>query len=189
MNTDFEKIASSLGKAAAFAELGFPAEVVSRILVDGGFKKEAVDALLEKTAFVPAAVGTIGRLLIGGGRALARGAGGMAARGAAQRAAPAAGLAARAMGRTTQAVGGLGQQAGRGLARSGIAFAKDPGQAMLGGAKEMGKSMIFGSGKGLGGTIGKGIYAGGAASMFMPKGQEPQPNQQMQLAQPMPYGQ
>ena len=86
-----------------------------------------------------------------------------------------------------QAIGRTGLRAGTGLGQSGQAFAAAPIRSLGRGALEMGKGMMMPSwGKGLGGTIGTGMFAaslaGGAKDMAGGGPGAPQ------LGMPQPYG-
>lgn len=178
------KLSNMVGRIHALNHIGYSPEQIKTAFVNRGFNAEHVDVLI-KEAFLGALAGTLGRGIVGAGRALS-GAGGRAAlSGASKAMAPArAGLAGRLgqMGaKAQQSMGGMLQGAGRGLSRSGVAFARNPLKATGKGLLNFGQGAMLGGGKGLGGTLGKGVFGVSMANMLMPGGQSPQI--------PQPYGQ
>ena len=164
------------GKADAFTSMGLSPEVVSALLVQDGMSKEAADAMIKEA--LPIA-GLIGGGLRAAGKFLAPRAANLARAGASKAMAPARagaqGLLGRGAAGAQQAIGRAGLQAGRGLASAGRAFQAAPMRTLGRGAMEAGKGALFMGGKGLGGTVGKGIFAGTMASSLMGPGQVQMP--------------
>ena len=175
-----EKFAAyqSLGKASALVKLGFAEGTVVALLEAEGLGKEAAEGIT-KEAILSAAAGAIGKGIASlGGRLASRGAA-QTAQGFGKMMAPArAGLAGRVgqMGAQAQrGLGSLGTRAGTGIQQAGKAFAANPAGALWGGAKNFGNSAMTMQGKGLGGALGKPVFAGSMYGMLSGPGQVQMP--------------
>lgn len=177
------------GQADALAKLGFPEDRISGTLVTQGLTKEAADEMVKEAA--------LGALIGGGlraaGRFLAPRAANLARAGASRAMAPAQagarGLLGRGLAGAQRTVGQMGLKAGRGLASSGRAFQQAPLGTLGRGAVEAGKGALFMGGKGIGGTLGKGMFGASMYGALSGPGQVQTPQAYGGLAQyPPGYG-
>lgn len=165
---DMEKVAYYVGRARAYRSIGFPEEQIKLAFVNDGFSPEIADALVKEATGWGS---LIGKGLRWGAQQLGRGAGALrrnvrgaeAARGFVDLGSKAP-LGERAMGfgakQLGRAAGGL-QAASRGMTAA-------PLQTLGRGAIETGKGALFMGGKGIGGTLGKGMF--GASMIGMARG-------------------
>jgi len=170
-----EKRAFYLGKAHALQGLGFTEERIKVAFIQEGLSKEAADELV-KEAILGRLAGLVGK----GVAALGRGAGAAgkwAGKGLAK---------GTRMGNLQGKVGIQAGKAAKGLQKGLQGMQTAPLQTMGGGVKNFGSGLLMGGGKGVGGTLGKGMFAAGTAAAFMPGGggEAPQPQ-----PQPRQYGQ
>lgn len=175
------------GKIAALHTLGYAREDVNAALVSEGFDKEAADALT-KVAFM-GAVSAIGRGIMGAGKALRTLGGVGAAKGIASAAKSGgkgvSGMLGKAQGMAGKGVGRLGKQ----MQNAGQSFQASPLKSMGHGAMQAGQGMLFGGGKGLGGSIGKGAFGLSTASALGDlAGGAGSPGPSPQMGSQQPYG-
>lgn len=165
------------GQTDALVKLGFAAEKVAGILVNQGMTKEAADAMVKEAwgALVGGALRAAGRWLAPRAAQFARGGAARMGQG---------GMAGRAFGGAQQFAGRLGLRAGRGIASGGRAFQQAPIQSLGRGALEAGKGALFLGGKGLGGTVGKGLFGASMYSSLAGPGQMQMPQAYGGLARP-----
>ncbi len=168
-----EKRAYYQGKAQTFRDLGFSSDAVKLAFIQEGVPALQAD-LLVKEAFGA----LLARGLAGAGKFLARGAGKLL-RPAAQAGAKAT-MGQKAMGMVGRGMG----NAGRGLigGAKGVTQMGVP-RALGHGAKNFGSGLLLGGGKGIGGTMGKGMFAAGTAAAFMPSGGSKPPQMPQQYGQ------
>ncbi len=161
-----------IGKAQAFQELGFSEEAVKLAFVQDGLP-DATSELLVKEAW--------GGLISGGLKAL----GGLIGRGAGRMGGKLLGAGAKRGGTLGKMMQWGGQKtigAGKATGQALKGLRTAPGKTMMGGMKNLGTGMLTAQGQGVGGALGKGMFAAGMASNFMPSGSPPPPqyNQQGQ---------
>ena len=174
-----EKRAYHSGNINALRLMGQTPEQIKLAYVRQGYSAADVDSLI-KEAF--GGVAAIGRGIVSAGRGLLRAGAGRTMAGANRIIKPGArGMLGNMASKANTAMGSLGQSAGAGLMRGGQAFAANPMQALGQGAVNAGKGALFFGGKGIGGTIGKGVFLGGMANMLRPSTPGPR--------MPQPYGQ
>ena len=167
-----EKQSFYAGKAHALYNLGFTEERIKVAFVQEGLSKEAADELIKEAFW-----GRLAGMAVKGLGALGRGAG-TAAKAAGKWGGQGIAKGTR-MGNLQGKVGIQAGRAAKGLQKGFQGMQTAPLKTLGGGVKNFGSGVLMGGGKGVGGAMGKGMFAAGTASMLMPGGGgAPQPQQQ-----------
>ncbi len=161
-----EKRAYYFGKIAALHSLGFSENQIKTAFMQEGLPHYTADALVKE-----AAIPGLGALASGAARLFGRGAAALG-RGAKSMGAWAGKGAAKgtSMGNLQSKAGIQARKATTGLQRGLEGLETAPLQTLSGGAKNFGSGLLMGGGKGVGGTLGKGLFAANTAAAFMPRG-------------------
>jgi len=157
LSKEQQKFAHQVGVARALGDRGYSPEAIKLAFVQSGISPEVSDELVKIAIW-----GLLGRGAAMAAKGIAR-YGGKAGAGLMRAGASQGGRLGKALWH-----GGKGMRgATSGLTKGVRAFGQRPISALGSGAQNFGKGLLFGGGKGIGGVVGKGVFAGGTASMLL----------------------